>query len=209
MSAALHARSVILSDCIERLVVNLERNIRANMNTLKRFKTAKHKPSQHLVNDDDADCGFSVKAECIDWRDALDPANTMTLPTADIILGSDIVYGAMDPDELVAVVKRCLRPGGTFHICIPDSSGGRGTFSTRGNTTGFLEAMKEAGFGLDPSEAEVIGKYHDGFYDCSSGRTQRTQRDSLQGTQRTQRERLHCQTLKGVGQGTLEVWKHL
>jgi SAM-dependent methyltransferase len=55
----------------------------------------------------------------MDWRNAEIPE------TFDVIMGADIAYERTNFEPLLALVRRLLRPGGTFLLTDPDRDIGR------------------------------------------------------------------------------------
>jgi SAM-dependent methyltransferase len=55
----------------------------------------------------------------MDWRNAEIPE------TFDIIMGADIAYERRSFEPLISLVRRLLRPGGTFLLTDPDRDIGR------------------------------------------------------------------------------------
>lgn len=60
-----------------------------------------------------------VTFRCMDWREAEIPE------TFDVIMGADITYERRNFDPLITLVRRLLRPGGTFLLTDPDRDIGR------------------------------------------------------------------------------------
>ena len=60
-----------------------------------------------------------VTFRCMDWRNAEIPE------TFDIIMGADIAYERRSFEPLISLVRRLLRPGGTFLLTDPDRDIGR------------------------------------------------------------------------------------
>jgi SAM-dependent methyltransferase len=60
-----------------------------------------------------------VRFRCMDWRNAEIPE------TFDIIMGADIAYQRNDFGPIISLVRRLLRPGGTFLLTDPDRDIGR------------------------------------------------------------------------------------
>ena len=60
-----------------------------------------------------------VMFRCMDWRDPKVPG------TFDVIVGADIAYERRNFEPIIALVRRLLRPGGTFLLTDPDRDIGR------------------------------------------------------------------------------------
>jgi predicted nicotinamide N-methyase len=60
-----------------------------------------------------------VTFRCMDWRNAEIPESF------DLIMGADIAYERRNFDPLISLVRRLLRPGGTFILTDPDRDIGR------------------------------------------------------------------------------------
>ena len=60
-----------------------------------------------------------VRFRCMDWRDAEVPE------TFDMIIGADIAYERRNFEPIISLVRRLLRPGGTFLLTDPDRDIGR------------------------------------------------------------------------------------
>lgn len=185
LCASLHAASVILSDCVPELVDILQQNVAANQSHLA--SSAMVCGSRTDLNDVKP---CTIAAKIIDWSQCSD-CNIVNVSDSDsqhqqqhgafdVVIGADIIYGAMDPSELVSAVSALLNPGklSCFMMCMPDSSQSmhqgkvdavgskvqaNEAFGTRGNALAFLNAMTDAGFRW--SIVEQLGEAHDGFYE--------------------------------------------
>jgi len=80
-----------------------------------------------------------VTIRCMDWRNAEIPERF------DIIMGADIAYERRNFEPLLCLVRRLLRPGGTFLLTDPDRDIGRD----------FIRLAGSAGFSVSDHSLSV------------------------------------------------------
>jgi predicted nicotinamide N-methyase len=86
-----------------------------------------------------------VTFRCMDWREAEIPE------TFDVIMGADITYDRSDFYPLITLVRRVLRPGGTFILADPDRDIGRD----------FIRLAVSEGFSVSERSVQVTHRGQD------------------------------------------------